>query len=156
MVAFFDIVDFTADKIENDGNILPSLLKLFSMFNIKYWWNTRGDYLKQTVVKVAIRCSNRGKETIIDVDILNTTYQYIITTLLLNKMLHHIGMLYIIENCEQLNYDIDIKNSYLLTGGPWYNTSIYKKLHGKLFEGFIINERTDRYYIMCYIDAYEK
>ena len=43
-----------------------------------------------------------------------------------------------------------------MTGGPWYNTSICKKLHGKLFEEFIINAMTDRYHIMCYIDAYEK
>ena len=43
-----------------------------------------------------------------------------------------------------------------MTGIPWYNTSICKKVHGKLFEGFIINTRTDRYHIMCYIDAYEK
>ena len=43
-----------------------------------------------------------------------------------------------------------------MTGGPWYNISICKKLHGKVFEGFIINARTDRYNIMCSIDAYEK
>ena len=41
-----------------------------------------------------------------------------------------------------------------MKGGPWYNTSILKKLHGKLFEAFIINARTDRYNIMCYIYAY--
>ena len=70
-------------------------------------------------------------------------------------MLHHVGMLWIIENHEELKYDMDIQNSDWLTGGPWYNTSICKKLHGKLFEGFIINARTDRYNIMCYIDAYE-
>ena len=43
-----------------------------------------------------------------------------------------------------------------MTGGPWYNTYICKKLHGKLFEAFIINEINDRYNIMCYIDAYER
>ena len=32
---------------------------------------------------------------------------------------------------------------------------ICKKLHGKLFEVFIINARTYRYNIMCSIDAYE-
>ena len=42
-----------------------------------------------------------------------------------------------------------------MIGGTWYNTSIFKKLHGKLFEGFIINARTDRYNIMWSIDAYE-
>ena len=43
-----------------------------------------------------------------------------------------------------------------MTGGTWYNTSIFKKLHGKLFEGFIRNSRTDRYNIMCFIDTNEK
>ena len=43
-----------------------------------------------------------------------------------------------------------------MTCGPWYNTYICKKLHGKVFEGFIINARTDRYNIMCSIDAHKK
>ena len=43
-----------------------------------------------------------------------------------------------------------------MTGGPSYNTSICNKLHGKLFEGFIINARTDRYNSMCSINAHEK
>ena len=38
-----------------------------------------------------------------------------------------------IEKYEDLNYDTEIKNSDLMTGGPWYNTSICKKLHGKVF-----------------------
>ena len=48
------------------------------------------------------------------------------------------------------------KKSDWLTGGPWYNTYICKKLHRKLFEGFIINSITDRYNIMCSIDTYER
>ena len=43
-----------------------------------------------------------------------------------------------------------------MTGSPWYNTYICKKLHGKLFEGFIINAITNRYNLMCSIDAHEK
>ena len=89
-------------------------------------------------------------------DHLNTTYQYTITTFLLNTMLHHVGMLWVIENHEQLKYDMDIQDLDWLTGVTWYNTSICNKSHGKYFEGFIINARTDRYHIMCYIDAYEK
>ena len=34
-----------------------------------------------------------------------------------------------------------------MTCAPWYNTYICKKLHGNVFEGFIINARTDRYNI---------
>ena len=63
---------------------------------------------------------------------------------MLNTMLHHIGMIWIIETHEQLQYYMDIHNSYWMTGGPWYNTSIHKKLHGNVFGGFIRNARTDR------------
>ena len=45
------------------------------MFKIKCWWNPREDEIKNTGVKIAISCSNCGKETIIDVDMLDTTYQ---------------------------------------------------------------------------------
>ena len=37
--------------------------------------------------------------------------------------------------------------------GTSHNTSICKKLHGKIFEGYIINARTD---IMCSVDLYER
>ena len=71
------------------------------------------------------------------VDILDTTYQDIITTFVLNTMLQHVVMLCIIETHEQLQYDIDEQKSERKTGGSWYNTFICKKLHGKGFEGFI-------------------
>ena len=49
-------------------------------------------------------------------------------------MLHYIGMLCIIETREQLQYDMDKHNSEYITGGPWYNTYICNKLHGKNFK----------------------
>ena len=61
------------------------------------------------------------------VDIINTTYQDIITTYVLNTMLHHVGMLWIIETHEQLKYDIDKHNLEWITGDLWYNTYICKK-----------------------------
>ena len=99
------------------------------MFKIKCWYIS-GGVEKNTAEKIAIRCSNCGKETMTDVDNLNTKYQDIITNFVLNKMSHHVGILWIIET--------------------------YEKLHGKVFEGFIRNARTDRYNIMFAIDAREK
>ena len=58
-------------------------------------------------------------------------------------MLHHVGMIWIIENHEDLKYDTELQNSDWMTVGPWYNTSICNKLHGGGFEGFFINARTD-------------
>ena len=80
----------------------------------------------------------------INVDNLNTTYQDIITTFVLNTILHNVGMLWIIETHEQLKYNMDKYNSEWITGGPWYNTCICNKLNGNLFDGFIRNIRTYR------------
>ena len=58
-------------------------------------------------------------KSIVDVDILDTTYQVIITTSILNTMLQHFGMWWIIETHEQLKYDMDKQNSDWMKGGPW-------------------------------------
>ena len=71
-------------------------------------------------------------------------------------MLQHFGMLCIIETHEQLQYDMDKKESESMTVGPWNNTYICNKLHGKVFEGLIRNAITDRNNIMCSIYAHEK
>ena len=52
--------------------------------------------MKQTVEKISMRCSNCGNKIKIDLDILETDYQEIITTFVLNTMLHHVGMIWII------------------------------------------------------------
>ena len=53
---------------------------------------------------------------------------------------------------QKMKYEIDESNHLdWLNKGPWYKTDICSKLHGKLFEDFIINARTERYSIMCSI-----
>ena len=49
------------------------VFEYFSMFKIKCRWNMREYGIKNTGVKVAIICSNGGKETIIYVYIINNT-----------------------------------------------------------------------------------
>ena len=46
----------------------------------------------------------------IDVNMLNTTYQDIITTFMLNTIIHHVVMLWIIETHEKLKYYMDKNN----------------------------------------------
>ena len=76
---------------------------------------------------------------------MNTDYKDIITTFVLNTILHHVVMSWIIETREQLKYDIYENDQYQIISGPWYNTYIRKKLHGTVFEEFIRNAITDRY-----------
>ena len=71
-------------------------------------------------------------------------YKDIISSFVLNEVLRHVGMSWIIETHKQLKYDMDKHNPDWITGGPWYNTYICKKLHGTVFEEYIRNSRTAR------------
>ena len=42
----------------------------------------------------------------ISMDEINTPYQYIITSFVFNTVLHHVGMLWIIETNQQFEYDM--------------------------------------------------
>ena len=75
---------------------------------------------------------------------------------MLNTVLHHVVMSWIIETNQQLEYDIDKHNPDCITDGPWYNRYICTKLHGTVLEIYIRNSITNRYNILCYIDAHDK
>ena len=99
-------MEFTADSIENDKKLLPSLLNLISMLRIKCWYSPRYNE-KKYGIKISIMCGNCGKEKKIDVDNFNTTYPDVITTFLLNKILNYVCILWIIETHEQLKHDLE-------------------------------------------------
>ena len=79
-----------------------------------------------------------------------------ITKFVLNSILHHVGMSWIIRSNDEMKYEMD-KNNHQdwLNKGPWYNTDICSKLHGSLFEDFITYARTERYNIICYLVAHD-
>ena len=66
-----------------------------------------------------------------------------ITKFVLNEILHHVSILWIIISNDEMKYEID-KNNYqdCLNNGTWHNTSICSRLHGSLFEYFITHART--------------
>ena len=56
-----------------------------------------------------------------------------------------------------MKYDTEENNHPdWLNIGPQYNSAICYKLNGTVFEYFIINDRTYRYNLMCYITAHDK
>ena len=80
-----------------------------------------------------------------------------ITKFVLNEILHHVGMSWIICSNNEMLYELEESNHpNWLNKVPWYNTAICSKLHGKLFEDFIRHARTDRYHLMCFIIAHDK
>ena len=73
---------------------------------------------------------------------------------MLNSVLYHVGLLWMISSNKKMKYDIEEKNPDWLNKGPWYNTTMYYKFDGTKFEDFIINDIKDRYNIMCYMTAH--
>ena len=103
--------------IDNEKTLLLSLLKIFSMFQMSLWYDKEPD--DQIDLKsIAIRYMNRGKETGSSMNNMNTNYKYIITSFVLNEVLDHVGMSWIIETHKQLKYDMDKHNTYWIAGGP--------------------------------------
>ena len=75
----------------------------------------------------------------------------------LNAILHHAGMSWIICFKKEMKYEID-KSNYQdwLNKGPWYNTAICTRLHVSMFGYFITHTRTDRFNILCCLVAHDK
>ena len=94
---------------------------MFSIFCINFWYN-KGHDDQNKVEHIDIRFSNCVKETGSYMDDMNTQNKDIITSFVLNTVLKHVGMSWIIETNKQLEYDMDKNNPYWVTGGPWYNT----------------------------------
>ena len=81
---------------------------------------------------IGIRCSNCGKTTGLSVK--NTKYKDMATRFILDSVLHHVCLSWIIETSHQLEYDIYKHNPDWITYGPWYNTYMCTKLHVTVFQ----------------------
>ena len=53
-------------------------------------------------------------------------YDEIVTKFVLNEMLHHVGMSWIISSNKEMNYEINTESNHLYWSnkGPWYNRNI--------------------------------
>ena len=104
---------------------------------------------------IAIKCSNCDIRTSLLLRV--KTVKEMVTKFLFNTKLYHVGLSWIISSSKQIKYDIKDNNSLdWLNKGPRYNTAICSKLHGTVFDDFIINDRTYRCNIICSIPAHDK
>ena len=145
----FTTIEHTANVINQNKGLFPSLLNVFFMFQLCLFDD------KYEVEIITIRCINCKKET--GLYLINSTFEEIITKFVLNAILHHVGMSWIICSNKEMKYEIDeINHQYWLNKGPWYNTDICSKLYGEMFEAFITHTITDRYYLLCSIVSHDK
>ena len=80
-----------------------------------------------------------------------------ITKFVLNKILHHVGISWIICSNDEMLYEMEENNHPdWFNKGSWYNTAICSKLYEEMFEYFIKNTTADRYNIMYSIIEHDK
>ena len=88
---------------------------------------------------LCLKCINCKKETGLNSET-NFTWFYdkVITIFVLNAMLHHVGMSWIISSNQEIEYEMNTRNNHRdwSNKGPWYKTNISSKLHGIKFEDY--------------------
>ena len=106
--------------METDNGLILSLLKVFTMFELRL------NCYEEKLDVISIRCINCKTET--GLYLKNTTFDESITKFLLNAILHHVGMSWIISSNKETKYEIDENNHHdWLNKGPWYNRFIFEK-----------------------------
>ena len=146
-------MEYTGNIMQDDAHITSSLLKMFSMFEIRL---SCGD---ADLEKVGLKCINCKKETGLSAGTgFEEFYDEVITQFVLNAMLRHVGMSWIISSKKEMDYDnfTSIKKLEWFDTGPWYNKNICSKLYGTNFEDFITQARKYRYNIMCSLVAHDR
>ena len=139
-------------KTKNNNGLISSLLMVFARFEIHL------SYEDKKLDVVSIKFINCKRETGLNSETSSYwVFDEVITKFVLNEILHHVGMSWVISSNQEMEYEMDENNHQdWLNKGPWYNTSICSKLHGSMFEDFITQARTDRYNLMCCLVAYDR
>ena len=91
-------MEHTANILNPKQGLITSLLKVISMFDFHLI-----DYIDK-VEAIAIRYVNCKKET--GLYLRNSTFEEMITKCVLNAILRHVGMPWIIRPNEEMKYDI--------------------------------------------------
>ena len=87
---FLAIVEHTAHTLKPNKGLIPSLLKVFAIFQLNLFYDRHNE--EGNVVGARdIRCTDCNKET--GLYLKDTTIEEIITKFVLNSILHHVCML---------------------------------------------------------------
>ena len=101
-------MEHTANILKTNEGIIPSLLKAFEMFEL----HLIDDEYKLDAI--AIRCINCKKATCLFLR--NSTFGEMITKFVLNAILHHVGMSWIIRSNNEMKYEMEKSNHQY-----WFN-----------------------------------
>ena len=123
------------------------------MFKINIWY----DYTiatKNIPYYIGIKYSNFRRTIVLLLK--NQTIENFITQFVTNMVLQHVGLYWIIQSNQNLNFDFQIHCISWVLNLPWYNTQICPRLHGSLFEDYVTTDRQGIYNLMCSIEAHKR
>ena len=90
---FHAIMEYTGNLMKDDTHLMSTLLKILSMFEIRL---SCGD---DDLDIVSLKCINCKKETVLNSETgFSWVYDDVITKFVLNEILHHVGMSWIISS----------------------------------------------------------
>ena len=69
---------------------------------------------------------------------------------------HPVVLFWIINNNNNIKFDINVKVGQWMCKGPWYNTTICTELDDQIFKYYLKTGRKEMYELMCAVDAYDK
>ena len=105
---FIIIIEHTENKMQDDNGLISSLLKMFSMFKIRFSFGYK-DF-----DTLSIKCINCKIETCLNSETSFTwVYDEITTKLVLNEMLHYVVMSWIISSNLEMEYEINTESNHL-------------------------------------------
>ena len=129
------IMGNAASIIGTDISLIPSLLKVFAMFQMCLFYYKHNEEWS-VIEAIAINYSNCDIRTGLFLKV--NTVKEMIPKFVLNTELTYVGLSWIIFFLKKINYDIkeNIHPDWL-NKGPCYNTDICYKFHETVFADFI-------------------
>ena len=116
-------MEYNGNEMISDIPLTTSLLKMFSMFRLKM---TVRDV---TVDEVSLMCINCKRETYLQPKSEKEFYDKIITPFMMNSILHHVGMSWMISSKKGMDYEnfSNHDNVGWFEKYPWHNKNICSK-----------------------------
>ena len=68
----------------------------------------------------------------------------------------HVGLLWITNKNKYIKFEMNVQDSHWTDKGPCYNTTIIKKVNGKIFKNYFKTGHKDSYELINAADAYNK
>ena len=97
-------MEHTATNMGNIG-LISSLLKVFSVFEIRL------SYEDKKLEILSLKCINCKRETGLDTETsFSWVFDEIVTNFVLNAIMHHVGMSWIIGSNKEMKYEMDKNN----------------------------------------------